>query len=136
MKISVIENNVVVNLIVADSIDTAEQLTGKTCVEVTPVNIAYINETYDPTSGLFIPKQPYPSWVLNGNMWVAPVPYPEVTEITEPNPELEAQQVPYIWDEKTVSWIHDPVALAKVAAATQATTTTTTPPDTTPTPSS
>jgi len=47
MNYAVIENNVVVNIIVADSLEIAEQATGQTCVEYTDENSAVIGYTYD-----------------------------------------------------------------------------------------
>jgi hypothetical protein len=50
----------------------------------------------DRTSGEWVsaPEPPFPSWVLNekGNLWVAPVPYPQDGK-------------PHVWDEATLSWV-------------------------------
>ena len=56
-------------------------------------NYAGIGYSYDAQLDAFIPPQPYPSWVLNGDtcLWQAPVPYPE-----------DGQK--YEWDEETTSW--------------------------------
>ena len=56
-------------------------------------NYAGIGYSYDEQLDAFIPPQPYPSWVLNGDtcLWQAPVPYPE-----------DGQK--YEWDEETISW--------------------------------
>ena len=43
-------------------------------------------------NGVFTPPQPYPSWILVDNVWVAPVPMP-------------TDGGPYYWDEQTKSWI-------------------------------
>ena len=54
-------------------------------------NYAGIGYTYD--SGLqdFLSPKPFPSWILNGNKWEAPVPMPEEGE--------------YRWDEDSQSWV-------------------------------
>jgi hypothetical protein len=58
--------------------------------EITP---GYI---YNPSSDVFIPPQPFPSWTLNvNNEWEPPVAYPNVAD--------DATQ--YNWDEDTQSWI-------------------------------
>lgn len=59
-------------------------------------NYAAIGGTYNPELDVFIPKKPFPSWVLNQSTfnWEAPVPYPENTNF-----------VPHVWDEASLSWI-------------------------------
>ncbi len=63
-----IENGIVVNVIVSDQnfVDTlqGEWVEGKT-------GVGY---SYDGV--LFIPPQPYPSWILDGDKWIAPSPKP------------------------------------------------------------
>jgi len=46
MKLAVIENNVVINIIVADSVEIAETITNGLCVEYTDNNPASIGWTY------------------------------------------------------------------------------------------
>lgn len=50
--------------------------------------------TYDIDNDVFIPPQPYPSWIFNEEKWrwVPPVPYPNDGQF-------------YIWDEATQTWI-------------------------------
>ena len=60
-------------------------------------NYAGIGYTFDPTpapNGAFIPPKPYPSWLLNTNIfqWEPPVPYPSDGGL-------------YEWDEATQSWV-------------------------------
>jgi hypothetical protein len=57
-------------------------------------NYAGIGFTYDEGRDVFIPPQPFPSWVLNETsfLWDAPVPYPD-------------DGLDYVWDEDTVSWV-------------------------------
>lgn len=64
-----------VNIIVAESKELAEQLTGLTAVRS-------------------MPSQPYKGWVFNDlkQMWEAPSPQPE-------------DGLNYIWDEQSLSWV-------------------------------
>lgn len=91
---AVLDGENVLNTIVAESKAIAEEVTGKTCIEFT-TDRAEAGGTY--VDGVFIPRKPYASWVLNAdNEWEAPVAYPEV------DPE---NPVSYTWDESTTSWI-------------------------------
>ena len=91
---AVLDGENVLNTIVADSKAIAEEVTGKTCVEFT-TEPAEVDGTY--VGGVFIPRKPYASWVLNGdNRWEAPVAAPEF------DPE---NPISYTWDESTTSWI-------------------------------
>ena len=91
---AIIENDIVLNTVVADSKAIAEEVTGKTCVEFT-IEPAEPGGTY--IDGIFLKKKPYPSWVLNEfNRWIAPLAYPE---IDPENPKV------YNWDETTTSWV-------------------------------
>lgn len=87
---AVLDGQNVLNTILADSKAIAEEVTGKTCIEFT-------NEAAEPggtyIDGVFFPKKPYPSWVLNSsNQWKAPTDMPIDDNF-------------YVWDEDTVSWI-------------------------------
>lgn len=67
-------------------------------------NYAGVGYLFDPTAqpnGAFIPPKPYPSWLLNTNIyqWEAPVPYPDDGKI-------------YVWDEQTQSWVLAPYQLS------------------------
>jgi hypothetical protein len=44
---AIIENNIVTNVIVADTLEIAQEVTGKTCVEYNEDNPAGIGWTYD-----------------------------------------------------------------------------------------
>lgn len=50
MNIAVIENGIVENIIECESIEIAEEITGKQCVEYTDQNPAYINFGWDGTT--------------------------------------------------------------------------------------
>lgn len=57
-------------------------------------NYAGIGYTYDAVHDAFIAPKPYPSWVLDDNVfqWFAPVPMPSEGE-------------PWVWNETTLSWV-------------------------------
>lgn len=70
------DNNLVVNVIVADAEFVATQ-TDKTYVEYDDTKPAGIGFTYDPVNDVFVVPQPYPSWILNENFdWQPPTPMP------------------------------------------------------------
>lgn len=83
----------VLNTIVADSKEIAEEVTGKTCILFTENEKAQSGGTYE--NGTFIPPKPYPSWILNTqkNEWNAPV----------EAPIIEGKS--YSWNEDTLSWV-------------------------------
>lgn len=63
--------------------------------------------SYDETLDAFVPKKPYPSWVINldshtnSYVWVPPVPMPQ-DGIPPNNTKF------YRWDEPTLSWVEIP----------------------------
>ena len=63
---------------------------------------AGIGFTYDQANNVFIPPQPYPSWILNTDTWDwdAPVPIPDDAGFNEDTNTLIA----YFWNEETISW--------------------------------
>ena len=87
---AVLDGENVINTIVADSKIIAEEVTGKTCIEYITEN-AEVGGTY--INNKFIPRKPYPSWVLDANdKWQAPLQCPE-------------EGGPYFWDESITNWI-------------------------------
>ena len=91
---AVLNEENVLNIIVANSKTIAEEVTGKVCVEFT-IEPAEPGGTY--VDGVFIQRKPYASWILNANnQWEAPVVYPEF--------DLENPKY-YTWNEETISWI-------------------------------
>jgi hypothetical protein len=46
---------------------------------------------YTYKNGLFTAPSPYPSWILENNIWIPPISIPE-------------SGGPYVWDEATKSW--------------------------------
>lgn len=91
---AVVESGIVLNTIIADSKQIAEEITGKTCIEFTtePASVGHIWDGEN-----FYPPQPYPSWTKGPNSaWLPPVAEP----VFDPeNPKN------YNWDEDTLSWI-------------------------------
>lgn len=104
-----IENNIVTQVIVADTQEWCESnlggewlqtsyntYGGKHTLGGTPFrkNYAGVGYTYDRERDAFIPPQPYPSWTLNEEtcLWESPIPYPEDGGL-------------YNWDEEKVAWV-------------------------------
>ena len=97
MKFFIVQNNKVVNIILAESKESAEQLTGGVAhsfddQEMTGVNIGWVYET--PYGKWRNPISPYPSWSFNIETWAWEAP------ISKPEDNLE-----YNWDEATQSWL-------------------------------
>jgi len=94
MNIAIIENGIVVNTIVCESVELAESITGLTAVEYTDENPAGIDWTYNNTTEEFRSPQPFPSWIYNEEIkqWVAPIEYP-------------TDNKNYTWDEPSTSWV-------------------------------
>ena len=91
-KFAILEGNLVVNLIVAESAEIAETVTKKTAIESVDGNHAIIGGSYDPVSKKFIDPQPFPSWGLNSDkVWEAPI-------------EMPRDGLAYEWDEESTSW--------------------------------
>lgn len=91
------EDNVVCNVIIADSLSDAEFFSGSKCIEQTEFNgIPYIGLKYD--GEYFMPVKNYPSWIWDYDLkeYVAPIERPEGN---------------LKWDELSKSWVEndDPV---------------------------
>lgn len=88
---AIIENNIVTNVIVADTLEIAETITGMLCIESTDLNSANVGGTYDGFH--FTPPSPYPSWLLNNDtrQWYPPTPVPNDGKL-------------YLWNEENSSW--------------------------------
>lgn len=89
---AVLSGDVVVNTIIADSKEIAENLTNAVCIEAEAAGIGFI---YDEELGLVLPPKPFESWILNEEQtdWVAPVEKPEGD---------------FVWDEETLDWVEAP----------------------------
>lgn len=64
MKFAVIANNIVENIIVAESKEIAEEVVGKTCIEYTDDKPAFIGATYDSETGEFFKIIPIEETIL------------------------------------------------------------------------
>jgi hypothetical protein len=92
------ENNLVINVIRADSIEWCQNNLSGTWIETkidgsVHKNLAGIGYTYDQDRDAFIPPKPFDSWLLNETtcQWDAPVEYPTDNKI-------------YEWNETTQEW--------------------------------
>lgn len=91
---AIVSEGIVTNIIVADSKEIADQVTGLNCIEYTEENLAYVGGDY--IDGYFYNIQPFPSFIRNGEGgWVPPVEHPV---FDESNPMY------YVWNEETISW--------------------------------
>lgn len=92
-KIAVLAGKSVVDVILADSAEVAEALTGRICVESENASIGFI---YDEELGVVLPPKPFESWLLNEEQtdWIAPVEKPEGD---------------FVWDEEALDWVEAPV---------------------------
>lgn len=101
------ENNIVTEVIIG--IDETQLIEGlepeiwysnfrnQTCVRTSYNSkirgkYAGVGDTYDPEEDIFIPPQPFASWIRKGSFWEAPV--------VKPN-QIEE----FIWDETNLIWI-------------------------------
>ena len=86
-KYALISNNIVINIIVADSSEEANKVGN--VIEYTDENPAVIGGDY--VDGYFYEIQPYPSWTRDKGIWVAPIPRPNDGKF-------------YTWNEDTLTW--------------------------------
>lgn len=89
---AVLNNNIIENVIIADSKEVAEQVTNKTCIQQTSLTgTAEVNG--DLYNGIFRPAKPYESWIWSESnlWWESPVLIPD-------------NQKAYYWDEDALSW--------------------------------
>jgi hypothetical protein len=86
------DDNVVVNVVVSDSVEWAVENFGG--VWVGSDNRIGLNYTYDEELDAFIPPKPFESWILNEDtfLWGAPIPYPN-------------DGSRYEWDESHGDWV-------------------------------
>jgi hypothetical protein len=90
MYFAIIEDGVVVNTIISESKQVAEDILGVPCIQYTDENLAVIGGTYD--GSVFIDPKPFPSWVLNSQKkWDPPIAYPNDNKN-------------YYWNEEETSW--------------------------------
>jgi len=94
-KYAVINNEKVINIIVADSLEIAQEVTGSICIEYTSEAPLEINWYWDDTANNYIMPAPHTSWIYNyeSKVWQAPTPMPEAEDGKF-----------YNWNEETTSW--------------------------------
>jgi hypothetical protein len=93
-RYAVIENDVVVNVILADTQEIAEQVSGKICIEYTEENPLAIDWYWMEEAGKYISPTTYASWTYNLllNSWVPPI-------------EMPVEDGKYFtWNEELISW--------------------------------
>lgn len=110
-KYAIYEDNVILDIIIADSKEIAEEHTGKNAIEMLPpfefphIGWILIDGDWIPSADLdgwegwtlsgdqWIPPSPFESWIWSEdlNSWIAPVPRPS--------------EGLYYWDENTKTWI-------------------------------
>ena len=85
---AIYDNNVVKNVVIADSKEIAEEITGMNAIDSeNRISVGwYLHD------GEWIPPSPFPSWNWNGQGWIPPTPYPK----DEKN---------YQWDEENSQWV-------------------------------
>lgn len=84
---AIIENNKVINVIIAESIDIAKNHTGLSAIETT--GTPWIDWTFENEE--WRPPRPYHSWTWGGQEWIPPIQMPDDDYI-------------YIWDEDNQNW--------------------------------
>lgn len=85
---AIYENDTILNVIVADSKEIAEQMTGMNAID-SEDRIAigwYLH------NGEWVYPSPFPSWSWSGSGWIPPIPYPEDGKV-------------YQWDESNLQWV-------------------------------
>jgi hypothetical protein len=91
---AVIENGTVTNVIVADSLEIAQEISQKTCIEYTQEAPLKIGSFWLDAAGRYVPPAPFLSWTYNLelNTWSSPV-------------ELPIQEGKYFsWNETLLNW--------------------------------
>lgn len=87
----VINNDHIINVIVAESQEIAESVVG---FPVLLLDGTEIGINWSKIDGDWMPPKPYPSWVKNGQSWEAPVPMPE-----------KVLGFYYSWSEEEQTWL-------------------------------
>ena len=85
----------IVNIIAADSKEIAEQITGLIAMEVTPDLGGSVGDIFIESHNKFKPMfPPYAGWIFDEELWryEPPIAYPD-------------DEIDYVWDNLTVSWV-------------------------------
>jgi hypothetical protein len=98
MQVAKLENNIVLEVIVADSVEWCIETFGgewvRTYYNTTGKNFAGVGYIYYLDKDNFSSPQPYPSWTLDADChWQPPTPYPNDGCL-------------WTWDEETLTWIN------------------------------
>lgn len=86
---AIVQDDTVVNVVVAEDEATAAMVTGMNVVPVVD-GVPGMAWTLKPEG--WRPPSPFPSWTWNGTRWDAPVPYP-------------GDAGAYVWDEEKGAWV-------------------------------
>jgi hypothetical protein len=92
---AVVKDDVVTDLIVADTLEIAEEVSRASCIEVTEEQPLGIGWVHDSVTDTWVGKSPFPSWTLVNGTWQAPT--------SMPNDDKA-----YVWNEATTSWVEIP----------------------------
>ena len=92
MKYSVIFDKVIINTILADSLELAEKASGMNCVDY----VGEIGWHWNQDEQTYTPPNRFPSWTWDSSSlsYLSPTPKPEEGDV--------------VWDEDTLSWIERP----------------------------
>lgn len=85
----IVENNIIVNVIVAESLGAAKSVVDGNIIEQENPGQFGIGFYYE--DGNWVAPQPYPSWIRDGLRWKAPIEYPDDGF--------------YEWNEESKSWV-------------------------------
>lgn len=85
---AIYNNNIITNVIVANSKEDAEAFTGQSAFEVTE----FIGPGWVRIDDSWYPPAPYSSWSFQNGGWVPPIPRP-------------IDGTPYDWNEQTLTWV-------------------------------
>ncbi len=90
---AVIENNLVINVIIADSKEIAESLTNKECIEYPDERPLAIGYSWNEEIQAYIGEKPWPSWIIDPvyKVWISPTEKPNDNKV-------------YGWDEENLRW--------------------------------
>ena len=97
MNYAQVQNGKVVNIVLADESWVSAQESPEEWIPYTLTKPAIMYGDY--INGMFYPPQPYPSWVLNEQLFIWEAP------IKRPTGDLGYA---YIWDEEKLQWVHNP----------------------------
>lgn len=90
MKYNVLSGDVIINTILAPSLEVAEAVSGAKCIE----QQGEIGWVWNEAEEAFAPPRPYPSWIWDkgSRSFVPPVEMPE-------------SDIEMVWDEDTQNWV-------------------------------